>query len=86
MTFVIPAVYDRLMSIAIDLDKIERRRWELGMKKRELARRAGITPQRLTQIYSEIRRGHPPFAPTFRDVVSVLGFELEDVVKKESAA
>lgn len=71
------------MAIKIDLDKIERRRWERGMAKCELARLAGITPQRLTQIYNECRRGKAPYAPTFRDVVRVLGFELDEVIREE---
>jgi transcriptional regulator with XRE-family HTH domain len=70
------------MSIRLDIDKIEESRKERGWRKQDLAKRAGITPMRLSQIFAEARRGIFPFPARVREIVEVLGLSMDDVVIK----
>jgi transcriptional regulator with XRE-family HTH domain len=71
------------MSVSIDIEKIEKQRIRQGLQKSELARRAGISPGRYTQILSEARQGKLPFAPTIKQIVQALGMSMEEILVEE---
>jgi transcriptional regulator with XRE-family HTH domain len=68
------------MSITLDVEKVERRRTELGLTKGELARRAGISAGRYTQILAEAKEGKTPFAPTLAEIAKVLELSAKELL------
>lgn len=86
LTCQLPVIYKIDMSIVLNIDVIEKKRIELGLTKQELARRAGISPGRYTQIIDEARSGRPAFAPTTKELATALGLSVSDIVIDGNAA
>lgn len=74
------------MPIRVDIDKIEEARKRRGWRKQDLARRSGITPPRLSQIYQDSLAGKFPTPHRLKEIAEVLGLKIEDVVIVEEAA
>lgn len=73
------------MSIQIDLKPLELKRVEKGLTKRELARRAGITGGRYAQILREAEEGRVPSPPRLKELCSVVGIEMSELIRSEKA-
>lgn len=70
------------MNIVVSLAVLEGRRIERGLTKKELAQRAGISPQRYQQMLSEIRAGRVPFVRSLKAVAETLGLSMDELLRE----
>jgi transcriptional regulator with XRE-family HTH domain len=74
------------MSLRLNVEAIEKRRIEMGLSKQELARRAGFSPGRYTQILREAKEGKLAFAPTAKGIATVLSISPDELFIEINAA
>lgn len=67
----------------LDPERVVRRRVELGLLQKEVAKRAGISPQMMADIEGGRRRGLPP---TRAAIAKALRVPLKDLLTEEDAA
>ncbi len=65
-----------------DTEKIEKARVINGLAKKDLARKAGISPG----TYTQVLRGENHYPPTIKKIADALGLEMEEVCIDEEEA